>query len=188
MSGAAGDRRPFRRLDGEVLVSNPWHRYCRDRYIQADGSEGVYYYVDMAGSCGVIPVFDDGSTMLLSVRRYLLGVDLWEFPIGGMKPGEEPFEVAARELHEEAGLAAADWAELGYFAPYKGVSNERCWFFLARGITQLRQQLEPSERIVTHRLPFAEARRRLVEQECGDGQSLAGLMLLERWLQRGNTL
>ncbi len=181
-------RRPFSRLAREVLVDNPWHRYCRDRYVQRDGSEGTYYYVDMPGSCAVIPVFADGSTVLLHAHRYLLGRDLWEFPIGGMRDGEEPLAVAKKELHEEAGLVAAQWAPLGHFAPYKGVSNELCHFFLARDLQQVAQELEPSERITVHRLPFAEARARLLDQECGDGQSMAGLLLLERWLLRGNAL
>lgn len=181
-------RPPFTRISREVLVDNPWHRYCRDRYVQADGSEGVYHYVDMAGSCGTIPVFADGTTALLRVHRYLLGQDLWEFPIGGMRPGEEPLAVARKELHEESGLLADDWTALGRFAPYKGASNEICWFWLARGLREDRQELEPSERITVHRLPFAEARSRLLDQPCGDGQSLAGLMLLERWLAAGNTL
>jgi ADP-ribose pyrophosphatase len=180
--------RPFERLSREVLVENPWHRYCRDRYVQTDGSEGVYYYVDMPGSSGIIPVFDDGSTMLLRVRRYLLGADFWEFPIGGMKQGEDPLAVAQKELLEEAGLAAREWTPLGRFAPYKGVSNEVCHYFLARGLAQHEQELEPSEQIVAHRLPLAEARRRLIDQECSDGQSLSGLVLLDRWLARGNRL
>jgi len=180
--------RPMRRLHREVLVDNPWHRYCRDRYVQADGSEGVYYYVDMPGSCACIPVFHDGSTVLLRVERYLLGQELWEFPIGGMRPGDDPHAVAKRELHEEAGLLAGAWTGLGRFAPYKGASNELCHFWLARDLTVVRQELEPSERISVHRLPFVEARRLLVEQEPGDGQSLAGLLLLDRWLLRGNTL
>ncbi|MCR9245369.1 MAG: NUDIX hydrolase [bacterium] len=180
--------RPFERLGREVLVDNRWHRYCRDRYVQADGSEGEYFYVDMAGSCGTIPLFDDGTTLLLHVERYLLGQALWEFPIGGMRPGEEPLAVAQNELREEAGVRAGRWDGLGYFAPYKGASNELCHFFLARDLEQVGQDLEPSERITVHRLPFDEARDRLVDQECGDGQSLAGLMLLDRWLRRGNTL
>lgn len=178
-------REPFQRLSREVLVDNAWHRYCRDRYVQADGSEGVYFYVDMPGSCAAIPWFDDGTTMLVRVHRYLLGRDLWEFPIGGMRVGDEPLAVAQKELHEEAGLLAAQWTALGRFAPYKGVSNEVCWFFLARGLTQDVQSLEPSERITTRRLPFAAAKELLLDQELGDGQSMAGLMLFERWLARG---
>lgn len=177
---------PFTRLDHAVLVDNPWHRYCRDRYVQADGSAGVYYYVDMPGSSAVIPWFDDGSTVLLEVFRYLLGRTLWEFPIGGVKPGGLPLRTAKQELREEAGLEARDWTPLGHFAPYKGVSNERCHVFLARGLEPVGQRLEPSERITVHRLPFAAARRRLLEQECGDGQSMAGLLLFERWLLAGN--
>lgn len=181
-------RRPFSRLSREVLVDNPWHRYCRDRYVQRDGSEGTYFYVDMPGSSAAIPVFADGSTVLLHVHRYLLGRELWEFPIGGMRAGEDPLAVAQKELHEEAGLLAARWTPLGHFAPYKGVSNELCHFHLARELREVAQELEPSEHITVHRLPFAVARDRLLGQECGDGQSMAGLLLLDRWLAAGNSL
>jgi len=182
------DEERMQRLAREVLVENPWHRYCRDRYVQPDGTEGEYFYVDMPGSCASIPVFDDGTVALVRVRRYLLGLDLWELPIGGMKAGEDPLDVAKKELREEAGLVASDWVELGYFAPYKGVSNERCHAFLARGLQQVPQELEASEHITVHRMPIEEGRRTLLDQECGDGQSMAALMLLDRWLAAGNAL
>ena len=174
----------FRRLSSELLVDNPWHRYRLDRYTQRDGSEGRYYYVDMPGSCGIIPVFEDGSTVLVRVDRYLLGERLWEFPIGGMAVGEDPAAVAAKELAEEAGLRADQLEKVGQFAPYKGVSNEVCHFFQATGLTEVGQQLEASEDITVHRMPFDEARATLLDQPLGDGQSLAGLMLYERWLRR----
>jgi len=180
--------RPFDRLSHEVLVENAWHRYCMDRYVRTDGSEGVYYYVDMPGSCGSIPVFDDGSTILLRVHRYLLGGEFWEFPIGGMKAGEEPLDVAKKELLEEAGMSAGEWIPVGRFAPYKGVSNEICHYWIARDLTELGQELEPSEQISVHRMPMAEARAQLINQECSDGQSLSGLVLLDRWLAKGNSL
>lgn len=182
------EERPFRTLGREELVRNPWHRYCRDRYVHRDGSEGEYYYVDMPGSSASIPVFADGSVTLLRVHRYLLGEELWEFPIGGMKRGEQPLEVAKKELQEEAGLVAADWTGLGHFAPYKGVSNERCHFFLARGLKHVPRSLEPSEQISVHRMPLDDARRALTGQGCGDGQSMAGLLLLDKWLAAGNSL
>ncbi len=178
------ERPPFTRLSREVLVENSWHRYCRDRYVRSDGSEGDYYYVDMPGSCGIIPRFEDGSTVLVQCRRYLLDTTLWEFPIGGMKHGEEPVTVARKELEEEAGLRALDLEAIGTFAPYKGVSNERCHFFVARDLTWTRQDLEPSELITVHQMSFESARRTLIEQELGDGQSLAGLALYDRWCSR----
>lgn len=142
----------------------------------------------MPGSCASIPVFDDGSTLLVHVHRYLLGGDFWEFPIGGMKDGEDPLAVAKKELLEEAGVTARRWTSIGRFAPYKGVSNEICHFFVAQDLADAQQELELSEQISVHRMPMAEARRRLVDQDCADGQSLAGLVLLDRWLAKGNRL
>jgi ADP-ribose pyrophosphatase len=175
----------FKRLESEILIENHWHRYRRDRYLLRDGTEGEYFYIDMAGSCGIIPLFEDGSTLLLRVERYLLGQFLFEFPIGGMCPADEPLSVAKKELREEAGLTASKWIPLGSFAPYKGASNEICHFFLAEGLEEGGQELESCENIEVHRMPFEEARRVLLEQELPDGQSLAGLMLLDRWRSRG---
>jgi ADP-ribose pyrophosphatase len=175
---------PFSRISRTVLVANRWHRYCLDRYLRRDSSEGLYYYVDMPGSVGIVPLFDDGSTLLIRQKRYLLGVDLYEFPIGGMKPHDEPLAVARHELREEAGLVAARYDHLGTFAPYKGVSTERCHFFLARELSAVPQELELEESITLHRMLLTEARELLVTQELADGQSLAGLVFLDRFLQR----
>ena len=178
----------FERLSRRVLVENKWHRYCLDRYTQTDGSVGSYFYIDMYGACGIIPLYADGTTALVRVHRYLLGRDLWEFPIGGVDADETPQQAAAKELRQEAGLLADEWHELGKFAPYKGVSNETTWFFLARGLTTTPRELEPSEGITVHRVPLEEARARICEQELGDGQSMVGLMLLDRFLaaERGS--
>ena len=54
-------RESSRFLSTEVLVENKWHRYCRDRFRQTDGSEGEYYHIDMTGACGTIPLFEDGT-------------------------------------------------------------------------------------------------------------------------------
>ena len=182
--------RPFDTLARRVLVDHRWHRYCEDRYRRTDGSEGSYYYVDMPASVGIIPLFDDRTTILLRQYRYLLGVELWEFPIGGVDGdparGGEPLllETGRRELREEAGVEAKRWDHLGCFSPYKGVSNERCHFYLARDLEVVGQELEPEESITPHRMSLAEARERLLQQTLPDGQSLCGLLLLDRFLDR----
>lgn len=175
--------RPWQRLSSEILVDNPWHRYRMDRYVLRDGSEGRYYYVDMPGSCGIVPLFPDGRTVLLRVHRYVLGRELWEFPIGGMRTGDDPLAVARDELRQEAGLVAERWDLLGRFAPYKGVSNEVTHFFLARELSWVPQEHEVSEGISVHPMSLEEARSRLLDQELPDGQSVTGLALLDRFLR-----
>ena len=89
------------------------------------------------------------------------------------------FRVAPAHARLELTLAGL---ELGTFAPYKGVSNEIDYFYLAKGLTWTEQSLEPSEEITVHRMPFDEARRRLLKQPLIDGQSIAGLALFDQFL------
>jgi ADP-ribose pyrophosphatase len=175
---------PFRQLDTRVLVDNPWHRYCKDRYLQRDGSEGAYYYVDMPASAAVLPLFEDGSTLLLRSFRYLFGREIWEFPIGGVARGGDPLATAREELRQEAGHRAGSWTPLGRALPYKGVSTETCHYYLARDLQACGQDLEASEAVTVHRMPLEEARERLFQDDAVDGQSLAGLVHLERHLAR----
>ena len=91
----------FERLASEVLVANPWHSYRHDAYTLADGRRGDYYYVDVPGSAGIVPLFDDGTTVLLEVYRYLLGTYLWELPIGGTRRGEENSHPTTRRGHRD---------------------------------------------------------------------------------------
>ena len=174
---------PFSRGPRRVLVDNPWHRYCLERYTHKDGSDGHYYFIEMAGSCAIIPLFEDGTTVLLRSYRYLLDRTLWEFPIGGMRPGEIPQDVAQKELKEEAGIKAKRWTPLGRVAPYKGVSTEIGHYFLAEDLVLGDQELEPSEDVVVERMPFETARQLLLAQDLWDGQSIVGLMLYDRFRQ-----
>lgn len=175
---------PFRQLDTRILIDNPWHRYCKDHYLQRDGSEGVYYYVDMPASAAVLPLFADGSTLLLRSFRYLFGREIWEFPIGGVARGTDPLETAREELRQEAGFVATRWTPLGRALPYKGVSTETCHYFLAQDLNPCGQELEASEAATVHRMTLAQARECLFADDAVDGQSLAGLVHLERHLAR----
>lgn len=174
------DQPPFTRLSSEIVVRNPWHCYRKDRYVRRDGTVGDYFHVDMPGSAGVIPVLPDGRAVLCEVRRYLLGTTLVEFPIGGMKQGEDPAAVAARECAEETGYRPRRITPLGRFAPYKGASNEVCWFFLGEDLEHVGQDLESSEEIRTRLVPLRAVRALLLDSPLGDGQSLVAWLYLER--------
>ncbi|MFI9361845.1 NUDIX domain-containing protein [Kitasatospora sp. NPDC053057] len=54
--------------------------------------------------CSVLLTDQDGKVLLLRASYR----DQWQFPGGGMDPGEGPAECAARELWEETGLVARD--------------------------------------------------------------------------------
>jgi 8-oxo-dGTP pyrophosphatase MutT (NUDIX family) len=118
---------------------------------------------------------------LARCRRYLLDTTMLEFPIGGVAVGETPLSVAVRETREEVGFQPRQMTPLGRFAPYKGVSNEVCHFFLGEDLVACGQRLEVSEEIAVELVPLAEVRELLLAEAVGDGQSLAGWLLLERY-------
>jgi len=58
------------------------------------------------GSTGIVPLFDDGTVVMVSQYRHPVGDYLLEIPAGTMEHGESPLNCARRELEEEVGLDA----------------------------------------------------------------------------------
>ena len=56
------------------------------------------------GSTGIVPLFDDGTVVMVSQYRHPIGDYLLEIPAGTMGHGESPLSCASRELEEEVGL------------------------------------------------------------------------------------
>src|SRR5262245_64043089 len=57
----------------------------------------------MRPGVGVVIVRDDGLVFVgRRIRR--VATEVWQFPQGGVDEGEEPYDAAMRELHEETGI------------------------------------------------------------------------------------
>lgn len=97
------------------------------------------------GSSVVLAVDEDRRVCVLSQYRHPVGVRLVELPAGLLdQPGEEPLEVARRELREEAELAASDWEHLASTYPSPGILAEQHHIYLARGLSHAgRDDFEP---------------------------------------------
>src|SRR5262249_57603041 len=68
--------------------------------------------------------------------RHPTGNLLWEIPAGIRDvAGEDPLHTAQRELLEEAGYRARDWRVLADIFSAPGITTERLYIFLARGLT-----------------------------------------------------
>ena len=69
----------------------------------------------------VIPLLDkeDGSLRVVLERQFRYPVDrvMVEFPAGKLDAGEISFACAKRELQEETGYYAAEWARAGQMHP-----------------------------------------------------------------------
>ncbi|GAC1596293.1 MAG: NUDIX hydrolase [Pseudarthrobacter sp.] len=95
-------------------------------------------YIDHPGAVAVLPMNDAGEVLLIRQYRHPVGMDLWEIPAGLLDVEGEDFVVgAARELAEEADLAAATWNVLADFFNSPGSSSEAIRIYLARGLSEV---------------------------------------------------
>lgn len=94
--------------------------------------------VEHYGAVAVVALDDDNKIPLIYQYRHPLGRRLWELPAGLLDVGDEPpQDSAARELREEAGLAAQTWRVLVDLDSTPGFSDESVRVFLATGLTEV---------------------------------------------------
>jgi len=91
-------------LSSEQLVDGVLLEAFRDEVRLPDGDTSVREWIDHPGASAIVPVFEDGHTLLVRQFRYPPRRTFLEVPAGKLdKPGEDPEDVAARELEEETG-------------------------------------------------------------------------------------
>lgn len=90
------------------------------------------------GAAVVLPVDDDDRVVLLRQYRHPAARRFVELPAGLMDAeGEDPLDVAKRELVEEVGLEAGEWTHLTTTWPSPGISAEVSHLYLARGLVDV---------------------------------------------------
>ena len=107
-----------------------------------DGKQVTREYVIHPGAVMIIPQLDDGRLVLERQFRYPMGQVMIEFPAGKLDPGEEPLACAQRELLEETGYSAREWARAGLLHPVISYSTEFIDIWFAKGLVLSERQLD----------------------------------------------
>jgi ADP-ribose pyrophosphatase len=177
-------------LHSEQLVDGKLLKAYRDKVRLSNGSESVREWIDHPGASAVVPIFEDGTTVLIRQFRFPPRQTFIEVPAGKLdKEGQSPEEVAYRELEEETGWKASRMTTLGSLYPCIGYSNEVIHFFLAEGLTRGQTGLEEGEMVEPFRLAFKEAVTLAKRGEILDMKSAAALMLADAFLRdKGRSL
>ena len=100
----------------------------------------------------------EGDILLKREFRYACGCDVTECPAGMFEKGEEPLDVAKRELLEETGYVSDDWTYLGLTYESTSKLTNTMHLFLAKNcVKQSEQNLDPFERINVMKVPLMKA-------------------------------
>lgn len=143
----------------------------------------VYTTVRRKPAVVIAPVTADGKFLLIKEERIPIRAAIWSMPAGqidgdGELEEKEIERVALRELHEETGYDLAPGGEmipLGYFFSSAGLTDEHCYFFLAKPVHRADvHNREEGEAIVECRaFTVSEIRRMIAENEIRDSNTLA---------------
>jgi ADP-ribose pyrophosphatase len=169
------------RLDGEVLKEGGFLELRRDTVSLPDGRSATREYIQHGGAVAVIPLLDDGRIVLVRQFRYPVGKVLLELPAGKLDAGESVLACGQRELLEETGYRAAEWAFAGTIHNAAAYSSESIHLWFARGLQAGPQQLDAGEFVEVVRHTDSELDALAVRGELPDVKTLIGLQWLQRW-------
>ena len=129
------------------------------------------------GAC-VAALTEEGALCFVRQFRYAYEKELLELPAGKLEKGEDPFLAAKRELEEEMGVTADEYAELGVFYPTCGYCNEVIHLYAAKGLHRTGQHLDPDEFVTTLTIPLVEAEQMALDGRINDGKTIAAIFRL----------
>jgi ADP-ribose pyrophosphatase len=132
-------------LSSEVAYEGHFLKIRRDRVRMPDGRASGREYVVHPGAAAIVPLCPDGRVLVERQYRYPLRSTFVEIPAGKLDPGETSLQTARRELTEETGYRAREWALLTRIHPAIGFADEFLDIFLARDLEQVGRQLDEGE-------------------------------------------
>jgi 8-oxo-dGTP pyrophosphatase MutT (NUDIX family) len=170
---------PWARGPAKTVYDNAWIRVTEYAATAPTGNPATYGLVSFKNyAIAVLPLFDDGTTILVGQHRFPLAEYSWEIPEGGGPMADDPLESAKRELAEETGLAAAEWREVLRMQLSNSVTDERAFGYIATGLTAASGLHGPdeTEALEMARVPFREALHAAMAGDLQDVLTVAMLL------------
>lgn len=176
----------FEHLREATLESKPVYQgnflhVRRDVVRLPDASTATREYIVHPGAAVVVPLLDDGRLVMERQWRYPLDRAMLEFPAGKLEPGEPSFTCASRELAEETGYHAAEWARAGRLHNAIAYSNEAIHVWFARGLTLGARHLDAGEFLDVELMNPQTLDSLAAAGELTDAKTLIGLLWLQNW-------
>jgi ADP-ribose pyrophosphatase len=171
-----------RRVHQEELLRGHFLHVLRDTVQLPNQNLATREYVVHPGAVMVIPMLDtpDGLRLVMERQfRYPVGQVMTEVPAGKLDPGEDPWLCAQRELLEETGYSARQWARAGVLHPVIAYSTEVIEIWFAKDLSLGQRQLDQDEFLDVFTATQAELMAACQQGLLTDAKTLTGLL----WLQ-----
>ncbi len=153
----------------------------RDQVSLPDGHLAHREYIVHPGAVMVVAMLDADRLIVERQWRHPIGKALIEFPAGKLEAGEPVLACAVRELFEETGYRAAEWARAGITHNAIAYATEGIEIWFARGLTAGERQLDHGEFLDVLEATAEELEAAARDGELTDAKTLIGLLWLRNW-------
>ena len=170
-------------MQREHLLQGGFLQVRRDTVRLPDATQATREYVVHPGAVMIVPLLAgaDGQWYVVMERQYRhpIGHVILEFPAGKRDGQEDLWLCARRELREETGYSASEWAHAGVIHPLVAYSDEFIDIWFARGLIQGERKLDPGEFLDVTTASLPELLQYCRDGRVTDGKTLAAAL----WLQ-----
>lgn len=164
-------------LSSDQIVDGVLLKAFRDEVRLPSGDTAAREWIDHPGASAIVPILEDGRTLLVRQFRYPPRRTFLEVPAGKLdRPGEDPEDVAARELEEETGWRAERFVSLGEAYPCIGYSSELIRIFAAYDLERGEQDLADGEFVEVVEMDFDRAVTKARRGELKDMKTVTALV------------
>lgn len=170
------------------LLRGHFLHVVRDTVRLPSGNQATREYVLHPGAVMVVGLLDDGRVVMERQFRHPMQSVMIEFPAGKLDAGEASLACAQRELIEETGYRAREWAFAGRLAPTIAYSDEIIDIWFARGLTLGDRHLDDEEFLDVFTADPEDLMRWCRSGDVIDGKTLVGAMWLGHVLSGAWTL
>ncbi len=131
----------YRIESSNVVYRSQWMEVVEDQVRSNDGAVGMFNRINVLNSSIIVPLFRDGSMLMVENYRHGAKANLLELPGGLVNVGEDPLTTAKRELLEETGYVCSSIEHIYWTYTWPGRATQKNFVYLAKG---LRKQSSPS--------------------------------------------
>lgn len=176
------------KLDNRQIVSaNRWTTIASESIHYSNGKTGEYLVVEREPALMIISLIRKNNiphTYLVNQFRYPIGQQIWQFPMGTLETGANPYTHAALEFQQETGLVCQKLTLLGEYFVDPGLSRQKCYVFVAENIIEGgAQELEETEfGLFTKCVTLNEFEAMLAQGELNDSWGYVGAHFLRQYL------